>query len=52
MSKLDGVDRKTLLRMWEEEERTISRNMHELEGRNEEEHKFYLHHGHWPEQSP
>jgi hypothetical protein len=33
MSKLDGLDRKTLLMMWEEEER-ISRIMHELKGRN------------------
>jgi hypothetical protein len=50
MSKLDGLDRKTLVRMWKEEEPTISRIMHELKGRSEEEHRFYLHQGHWPEQ--
>ena len=49
MSKLDGLDRKTLLTMWEEEERTISRIMHEMKGRNEDEQRFYLHHGGWPE---
>jgi hypothetical protein len=40
MSKLDGLDRKTLLGMWEEEEQAISRIMRELSGRNEEDHKF------------
>jgi hypothetical protein len=52
MSKLDGLDRKTLLGMWEEEEQAISRIMHELKGRSEEEHRFYLHHGGWPEATP
>jgi hypothetical protein len=51
-SKLDGLDRKTLLHMREEEERTISRIMRELKGRNEEEHRFYLHHAGWPEATP
>ena len=35
MSKLDGLDRKTLLGIWEEEEQAISRIMRELKGRNE-----------------
>lgn len=48
MSKLDGMDRKTLLSMWEQEEETISRILRELNGRNEEEQRFYLHHGGWP----
>jgi hypothetical protein len=52
MSKVDGLDRETLLSMWEQEEQTISRIMHELKGRNEEEHRFYLHRVHWPELSP
>ena len=39
MSKLDGLDRKTLMTIWEEEERTISRIMHEMKGRNEDEHR-------------
>jgi hypothetical protein len=51
MSKLDGLDRKTLLRMWEESERTTARTMHDMEGRNEEERKFHLHHGRWPEKA-
>jgi hypothetical protein len=51
MSILDGLDRKTLLSMWEEEEQTISRIMRELKGRSEEDHQFYLHQGRWPEQS-
>jgi hypothetical protein len=48
MSKLEGLDRKSLLGMCEEE-RTISRIMRELKGRNEEEHGFYLRRGHCPE---
>ena len=51
MSKLGGLDRKTLLRMWEESERTTARIMHDMEGRNEEERKFHLHHGRWPEKA-
>jgi hypothetical protein len=39
------------LTMWEEEERTISRIQHELEGRSEQEHRFCLHHDHWPEKA-
>jgi hypothetical protein len=51
MSKLDGLDRKTLLRMREESERTTARIMHDMEGRNEEEQKFHLHYGHRPEKA-
>ena len=52
MSKLDGLDRKTLLSMWQQEEQRISRIMRELKGRSEEEHRFYLHHGCWTEATP
>jgi hypothetical protein len=51
MSKLDGLDRKTLLRMWEESERTTARTMHDMKGRNEVERQVHVHHGHWPEQT-
>jgi hypothetical protein len=46
-----GLDRKTLLRMWEESERTTARTMHDMEGRNEEERKFHLYHGRWLEKA-
>jgi len=41
-SRLDHLDRKSLLRMWQEHER-------EFGGRTREEYKFYTNHGHWPE---
>ena len=31
-------------------ERETSRIMYEMRDRNEDERRFYLHHGHWPEQ--
>ena len=43
-SRLDGLDRKTLIRMWEAEEQ-------DFEGRTDEEIDFYCNHGHWPGQS-
>ena len=49
-SKLDGLDRKTLLRLWEEDEREILRLMLEMRGRSEDEHRFHSLHDHWPEQ--
>jgi hypothetical protein len=48
-SRLDGLDPKSLLKLWEKEEYEIARIMHEQEGRNEDELKFKLQHGHWPE---
>ena len=50
-SRLDGLDRKNLLKLWEEEEYETARIIREQEGRNEDELKFKLHHGHWPEES-
>jgi hypothetical protein len=49
-SRLDGLDRKTLLKLWEKSEHEIARIMREQEGRNEDELKFELDHGHWPEE--
>ena len=40
-SPLDGMDRKSLIRMWEAHER-------EFGGRTQEEQLFYCVHGHWP----
>lgn len=42
-SRLDGMDRKSLIRMWEAHER-------EFAGRTDEELLFYSVHKHWPEQ--
>jgi hypothetical protein len=50
-SRLNGLDRRSLLKLWEEEERETSRIMRENRGRTEGERWFHLHHGHWPEQS-
>ena len=49
MSELDRLDRKSLIRRWEESEREISRIMRETAEHSEDEYKFYLRHGHWPE---
>jgi hypothetical protein len=49
-SRLDGLDRKTLLKLWETSEHEIARIMREQEGRNEDELEFELDHGHWPEE--
>ena len=48
-SELDGLDEKSLRKLWKESEREISRIMREMRERSEQEHMFYLHHGHWPE---
>src|SRR5579864_4637029 len=42
-SRLDRMDRKSLIRLWEEHER-------EFGSRTGEELTFYCAHGHWPEQ--
>jgi len=47
-SELDRLDRKSLIRRWEESEREISRIMRETAERSADEYKFYLRHGHWP----
>ena len=39
---LDQLDRKTLIRMWQEQQQA-------LVGRSTEEMDFYARHGHWPE---
>jgi hypothetical protein len=50
-SRLDGLDRSHLMRLWEESERETARIMHEMRGRSPEECRFHLHHEHWPEQA-
>jgi hypothetical protein len=50
MSPLDGLDRKAQLKLWKDSEREIARIKREIASRNEEERRFQLHHGHWPEQ--
>jgi hypothetical protein len=42
-SRLDRLDRKSLIRLWEENERKFG-------GRSQEELDFYCAHGHWPAQ--
>jgi len=42
-SRLEGLDRKTLFQMWEERERLFG-------SRSDDELKFYVEHGYWPEQ--
>lgn len=42
-SKLDGLDRKSVLKLWEENERVFGH-------RSRDELKFYADNGHWPEQ--
>jgi len=48
-SRLDGLDRSRLMRLWEESERETARIMHEMRGRSPEECRFHIHHEHWPE---
>jgi hypothetical protein len=50
-SRLDGLNRKTLRKLWEESERKIARIVHQMKGRSRDEHRFYLDHEHWPEQA-
>ena len=51
MSELDRLDRKTLIRRWEESERETSRIIRETAELSEDEYKFYLRHGHCPTQT-
>jgi len=46
MSELDSLDRKSLIRRWEESERETSRIMRETSEHTEDEYKFYVRHGH------
>ena len=48
-SRLDGLDRSRLMRLWEESERETARIMHEMRGRSPEECRLHFHHEHWPE---
>jgi hypothetical protein len=50
MSELDRLDKKTLLKRFEEDERETSRIMREMAEHSEDERKFDVRHGHWPEQ--
>ena len=43
-SRLDGLDRKSLTKLWRESERILA-------GRSKEELRLYATHGHWPEQA-
>jgi hypothetical protein len=43
-SRLDGLDRKSLIKLWEENERFLG-------GRSKQELIIYATHGHWPEQA-
>jgi hypothetical protein len=51
MSKLDRLDRKSLLKRWEKSEHEISRIMRETSWHSEVERRFYVRHRHWPEQA-
>jgi hypothetical protein len=46
-SKLDGLDRKTLIELWEEDEHAQAR----FARRSSEDQKFFCVHGHWPERA-
>jgi len=50
-SRLDRLDRKTLLKLWEESERDTARIMDEMKGRSLDERRFHMDHQHWPEQA-
>lgn len=43
-SELEGLDRKQLMQLWEEERRRFG-------GRGTQELRFFTAHGHWPEQA-
>jgi hypothetical protein len=51
MSRLDGLDRKSLMKLWKESERRTARLRNEMRGRSPDECRFYLDHEHWPEQA-
>ena len=54
-SRLDGLDRKSLMKLWEESERQserrTARTMQEMKDRSPDERRFHFHHQHWPEQA-
>ena len=49
-SRLDSLERKELLNLWEAEERAIARGITEMKGRSADELKYEMEHEHWPEQ--
>jgi hypothetical protein len=49
-SRLDSLERKRLLKLWEAEERAIARGITEMKGRSADELKYEMEHEHWPEQ--
>jgi len=49
-SRLDSLDRKNLLKLWEAEERAIACGIKEMNGRSTDELKYEIEHEHWPEQ--
>jgi hypothetical protein len=49
-SRLDSLDRKNLLKLWEAEERAIARGITEMKGRSADELMYEIEHEHWPEQ--
>ena len=49
-SRLDSLERKELLKLWEAEERAIARGITEMKGRSADELKYEMEHEHWPEQ--
>src|SRR5216683_7375525 len=49
-SRLDSLDRKELLKLWEGDERAIARGIKEMEGGSTDELKYHIEHEHWPEQ--
>jgi hypothetical protein len=48
-SRLDGLARSALLKLWEDSERQTACTMREIASHTKDELRFYLHHGHWPE---
>jgi hypothetical protein len=51
LSSLDKLDRKSLLKEWRESEHAAARLMRESAGRDEDQFRFQLQHGHWPERA-
>ena len=49
-SRLDSLDRKQLLKLWEADERAIAGLIQEMRGRSTDELKYHREHEHWPEQ--
>ena len=49
-SRLDSLDRKELLKLWQADERAVARGIKEMKGRSTDELKYHMEHEHWPEQ--